>query len=89
MALGAGCKKRCIGGIWAGLGVFPGPGVTAQAKKRLVLDEQVIGNSSMRLMAGAAVFNYRSMFIYKRPLIFPMAFKTQVIERIFIQVAIF
>ena len=72
-----------------GLGIFPMTGVTAQAEKRLILHQQVIGNGPVRLMTDAAVLNHRRMLIDKRPLIFRMAFKAQVSDGILFQIMIF
>ena len=72
-----------------GLGIFPMSGVAAQAEKRLILHQQVIGNGSVRVMTDAAVLNHRRMLIDKRPLIFRMAFKAQVSDGILFQIMIF
>jgi hypothetical protein len=63
--------------------------MTADAKKRLILHQQVIGNGSVRIMTDAAVLNHRGMLIDKRPLIFRMTFKAQVIYSILAQIVIF
>ena len=65
-----------------GLGIFPMSGVAAQAEKRLILHQQVIGNGAVRVMTDAAVLNHRRMLIDKRPLIFRMAFKAQISDGI-------
>jgi hypothetical protein len=72
-----------------GLWIFPMPGVTAKTKKWLILHQQVISDGPMRLMTDAAVLNRRRMLIDKWALIFCMAFKTQVIDGIFVQIMIF
>ena len=71
-----------------GLGIFPMTGVTAQAEKRLILHQQVIGNGSVRVMTDAAVLNNRRMLIDKRTLIFSMTFKAQISDGIFVQIVI-